>query len=131
MQVVTTSGSIVSGSCSNSFHLQDRVIRYGIGWNGDGGVFYWQSVNAEYFTPMDLRAFPFDYQNLLVEMQVPVSREGWSGSLVHLRPSMTGNHLFVPQFGGKQRAEAQVFSFWTVDRDSIWLKFTMTTLRDV
>jgi hypothetical protein len=45
------------------------VVRYGFNYDRDGdAVFYWRSVHAVWYTPMDLRAFPFDYQNLLVQV---------------------------------------------------------------
>jgi hypothetical protein len=31
-------------------------------------VFQWRSVHASYYTPMDLRAFPFDRQQLLIQV---------------------------------------------------------------
>ena len=55
---------------------QDRTIRYGIGWdprtvNGSDNVFWWTTVNAEYYTPMSLQAFPCDKQSLKIQMEVP------------------------------------------------------------
>eukprot|EP00879_Flechtneria_rotunda_P014504 GHRR01015156.1.p1 GENE.GHRR01015156.1~~GHRR01015156.1.p1 ORF type:complete len:451 (+),score=130.85 GHRR01015156.1:966-2318(+) len=75
---------------------QDRVARYGLGFDRTSdSVFQWRSVHATYYTPMDLRAFPFDKQHLLIQMEVPEAQEGWSGSLVKLVPSTTGNALFT------------------------------------
>ena len=46
------------------------MVRFGLGWDPDGdGVFYWESVHAIYYVPMDLRAFPFDKQNLVVQVR--------------------------------------------------------------
>jgi hypothetical protein len=52
------------------FSLQDRVVRYGFGSipNSDA-VFQWRSVHATFYTPMDLRAFPFDRQQLLIQVR--------------------------------------------------------------
>jgi hypothetical protein len=48
---------------------QDRVVRYGFGFDPNSdAVFQWRSVHATYFTPMDLRAFPFDRQQLLIQV---------------------------------------------------------------
>lgn len=45
--------------------------------SGDG-VFQWNSVLATYYTPMDLRAFPFDQQRLLVQAsQCVLGSHGW------------------------------------------------------
>jgi hypothetical protein len=45
------------------------VVRYGFDYDRNGdAVFYWRSVHAIWYTPMDLRAFPFDQQNLLVQV---------------------------------------------------------------
>jgi hypothetical protein len=51
--------------------LQDRVVRYGFGAlpNSDA-VFQWRSVHATFYTPMDLRAFPFDTQQLLIQVNL-------------------------------------------------------------
>jgi hypothetical protein len=46
-------------------------VRYGFDYDRNGdAVFYWRSVHAIWYTPMDLRAFPFDQQNLLVQASV-------------------------------------------------------------
>ncbi|KAF8059117.1 hypothetical protein HT031_005289 [Scenedesmus sp. PABB004] len=80
---------------------QDRVVRFGFGTMPDSdGVFQWRSVHATYFTPMDLRAFPFDTQHLLIQMEVPQARSGWSGGLVNLLPSTTGSSLFTAKTSG-------------------------------
>ncbi|KAI8468377.1 MAG: hypothetical protein J3K34DRAFT_523004 [Monoraphidium minutum] len=77
---------------------QDRVMRYAFGWNPDGdNVWYWRSVHAVYYTSMDLRAYPFDHQTLLVQMEVPQS-----GALVNLIPSVTGNAMFTARTGQDQ-----------------------------
>lgn len=48
---------------------QDRVVRYGLGFDpASDAVFQWRSVHATYYTPMDLRAFPFDRQQLLIQV---------------------------------------------------------------
>jgi hypothetical protein len=52
------------------FYLQDRVVRYGFGAIPDSdAVFQWRSVHATFYTPMDLRAFPFDRQQLLIQVR--------------------------------------------------------------
>lgn len=49
---------------------QDRVVRYGAGIIPDtDAVFQWRTVHATYYTPMDLRAFPFDRQQLLIQVK--------------------------------------------------------------
>ncbi|WIA37302.1 hypothetical protein OEZ86_014240 [Tetradesmus obliquus] len=80
---------------------QDRVVRWGLGFSKEGdGVFQWSSVLATYSTPLDMRAFPFDTQRLLVQMSVPQERHGWSGGLLELRPGTTGTHLFTARPAG-------------------------------
>uniref|UniRef100_A0A383VCS9 Neurotransmitter-gated ion-channel ligand-binding domain-containing protein n=1 Tax=Tetradesmus obliquus TaxID=3088 RepID=A0A383VCS9_TETOB len=80
---------------------QDRVLRYGFGAiPGTDAVFQWRSVHATFYTPMDLRAFPFDRQQLLIQMEVPQARSGWSGGLVTLLPSTTGKALFTAKTRG-------------------------------
>ncbi|WIA38828.1 hypothetical protein OEZ86_002108 [Tetradesmus obliquus] len=80
---------------------QDRVLRYGFGAiPGSDAVFQWRSVHATFYTPMDLRAFPFDRQQLLIQMEVPQARSGWSGGLVTLLPSTTGKALFTAKTRG-------------------------------
>jgi hypothetical protein len=62
--------SAVHWSCALYCSLsQDRVVRYGLGAvpNSDA-VFQWRSVHATFYTPMDLRAFPFDRQQLLIQV---------------------------------------------------------------
>ena len=50
-------------------------MRYAMGWNPEGdNVWYWRNVHAIYYTGMNLRAFPFDSQQLLVQMEVPQVR---------------------------------------------------------
>lgn len=45
-------------------------MRYGFGTiPGSDAVFQWRSVHASFYTPMDLRAFPFDTQQLLIQVQ--------------------------------------------------------------
>ncbi|KAI8466229.1 MAG: hypothetical protein J3K34DRAFT_434425, partial [Monoraphidium minutum] len=73
---------------------QDRVTRYAFGWNPEGdNVWCWRSVHAVYYTSMDLRAYPFDKQTLLLQMEVP------QGALVNLIPSTTGNAMFTARTG--------------------------------
>lgn len=68
--------------CLSTYHLpallgvcvcmsaQDRVLRYGFGAiPGSDAVFQWRSVHATFYTPMDLRAFPFDRQQLLIQVR--------------------------------------------------------------
>lgn len=94
---------------------QDRMVRYGLGFNteeskegGDEYVFQWQVIHATWYTSMDLRAFPFDTQNLVIQMEVPRARLGWSGSQINLIPSTTGTRLFTAKEGGDE------LSGWTV-----------------
>jgi hypothetical protein len=50
---------------------QDRIVRYGIEFGqGDNSsaVGWWSHVAGEYYTNFDFRAFPFDSQNLVVQV---------------------------------------------------------------
>ena len=40
--------------------VQDRIMRYALGWNPDSGnVMQWRSVHAIYYTPMSFRVRPW------------------------------------------------------------------------
>jgi hypothetical protein len=47
------------------------MVRYGMGTGDGDNVFYWSTIRGVWYTGMDLRAFPFDRQELLVQMEVP------------------------------------------------------------
>lgn len=50
---------------------QDRVVRYGIEFGNDlnpSAVGWWAHIAGEYYTNLDFRAFPFDSQNLVVQV---------------------------------------------------------------
>jgi len=66
-------------------------------------------VHAVFYTPLNLKAYPFDKQSLLLHMMVPQARMGWSGDLVNLVPSLTGNAMFITKLGTDQ------LSSWSVD----------------
>ena len=50
---------------------QDRIVRYAIQF-GEGqnssAVGWWAQVAGEYYTNLDFRAFPFDTQNLVIQI---------------------------------------------------------------
>jgi hypothetical protein len=49
-------------------------VRWGVGWDASGEsdhVFWWRSVNGQYYSPFNLRAFPFDKQSLTIQLEVP------------------------------------------------------------
>jgi len=47
-------------------------VRYGIGADTKSdNVFYWTTIQGIWYTGMNLRAFPFDTQQLLVQLEVP------------------------------------------------------------
>ena len=69
-----------------------------------------RNVHAIYYTSMDLKAYPFDKQQLLLQMEVPQARMGWSGALVNLIPSTTGTAMFTARTGTDQ------LSGWSVDK---------------
>ena len=52
-----------------------------------------------------LQAYPFDRQHLLLQMEVPQARMGWSGALINLIPSVTGNAMFTARTGAGQLAD--------------------------
>lgn len=70
--IATPAPAIVPHSADHTARrVQDRVVRYGFGWDptsAEDAVFYWRSIHGIWYTPMDLRAFPFDRQNLLIQV---------------------------------------------------------------
>ncbi len=49
-------------------------------------MWYWRNVHAIYYSGMNLRAFPFDSQQLLVQMEVPQVRASAGSSHVLQHP---------------------------------------------
>eukprot|EP00879_Flechtneria_rotunda_P032181 GHRR01035348.1.p1 GENE.GHRR01035348.1~~GHRR01035348.1.p1 ORF type:complete len:171 (+),score=11.48 GHRR01035348.1:36-548(+) len=70
---------------------QDRVARYGLGFDRTSdSVFQWRSVHATYYTPMDLRAFPFDKQHLLIQVRGFRLAGLWQGIAWHITRTCFG-----------------------------------------
>ncbi|KAG7670060.1 hypothetical protein NADE_006303 [Nannochloris sp. 'desiccata'] len=105
---------------------QDRVVRYGVEF-GEGvnssAVGWWAHVAGEYYTNLDFRAFPFDSQNLIIQIgyadrtpEIPVDFKQGSTALT----------LYLPKAGDDisgwtvQKIE---MSFYNVTDEQIYNKF--------
>ncbi|KAI8474418.1 MAG: hypothetical protein J3K34DRAFT_456774 [Monoraphidium minutum] len=93
---------------------QDVVARYGFGYDGSGAaVFQWRVVQATWYTPMNLRAFPFDRQHLKIQFETPSVKSPGAASAtgeIRLIPSASGSGFFSSKGAGDDVSDWKVHS---------------------
>lgn len=105
-----SSGTVEAGGCCDEVWQpylpmtnikwlpQDRVLRWGFALDANPrgpGVAQWNVVHAVWYTPMDMRSFPFDRQVLSIQLEAHRFVSGTSEAGVRLVPSAAGPSLFT------------------------------------
>jgi len=78
---------------------QDRIVRYGIEFGeslNSPAVGWWAHIAGEFYTNLDFRAFPFDSQNLIVQIGYA---ETTPQDPVYFKEGSTALSLYLPKSG--------------------------------
>ncbi|GBF94477.1 hypothetical protein Rsub_07011 [Raphidocelis subcapitata] len=96
---------------NTKFLSGDRVLRYALGADqGTDAVYFWTAVLGTWYTPMSFRAFPFDTQELLIQLEATTLRDERGNILggIDLVPSAAGESMLSSKGAGDDLSDWKV-----------------------